>query len=214
MVLLIVPCLWESPVLKQLLWPKCLLSSGTILGGGKNQELPGVFAGKVAHRANTLHCLSWQTFMDDIEDLGKWGRVAVNSKCIGTSTCRVLAPDIFKEVKAKSQSQFDGAFTQCGRDLVNKGEYLVARQAVAQCAFKAIYWVRQPTREALETFQTGTCPAIDADYPKKIEVCEQAVFCALQGYHCLPPQYSPCCDGTALYLRHARDRTHYPCGKS
>ena len=33
--------------------------------------------------------------VDDIED---WGAVEVTNKCCGAMTCRVLAPEIFKEV--------------------------------------------------------------------------------------------------------------------
>ena len=41
----------------QLLWPKGLLSLGAILGGGKNQDVPGVLVAKVVHSAHTAQIL-------------------------------------------------------------------------------------------------------------------------------------------------------------
>lgn len=39
-------------------------------------------------------------------DLEDWGRVEVSTKCFGAMTCRVLAPQIFQEVKAKSRPAY------------------------------------------------------------------------------------------------------------
>jgi len=41
-VLLIVQCLWEGAGVDTFLWPQRVLVSGAILGGGKNQDVPGV----------------------------------------------------------------------------------------------------------------------------------------------------------------------------
>ena len=47
-VLLIVLSLWEGGVFTQFLWPKCSLSFQSILGGGKNYDVLGALAAKVA----------------------------------------------------------------------------------------------------------------------------------------------------------------------
>ena len=47
-VLWIVLCSWRGGVFIQLCWLKRLLSLGAVLGGGKNQDVTGVLAAKVA----------------------------------------------------------------------------------------------------------------------------------------------------------------------
>ena len=65
--LLNMSCLSEGRVRMQFLWPKCVLCSGAISRGGKNQVIPGVLAAKVAHSARAaqvlplrhVYCVRW-----------------------------------------------------------------------------------------------------------------------------------------------------------
>ena len=45
----IVRWLWEGRPFIQFLWPRCLLSLGAILAGGKNQDIAGMLPANVAH---------------------------------------------------------------------------------------------------------------------------------------------------------------------
>ncbi|CAJ1440868.1 unnamed protein product [Effrenium voratum] len=99
--------------------------------------------------------------MSDIED---WGRAEVTSKCVGAMTCRVLAPEIFREVVARSKPALGpGNFSEVGKDIASAEEYTAVRQAIFSCPFKAIRWSRQP-RVRLEQL-----PPLYEGFPKRIE---------------------------------------------
>merc|ERR1719409_861215 len=100
-----------------------------------------------------------------LEDMEDWGRVEVTNKCYGAMTCRVLAPEIFKEVKAKSKSAFDGKFTDTGKAITSQEEYDAVRRAIFSCPVKAIRWVEQPKKKK---GQASRSPLYEG-YPKLIE---------------------------------------------
>ncbi|CAE8717777.1 unnamed protein product [Polarella glacialis] len=96
----------------------------------------------------------------DVED---WGRVETTNKCYGATTCRVLAPEIFREVKAKSKPAFNGNFTEVGKAIESREEFDAVRRAIVSCPGKAIRWVEQP-----KVSQVGL-PSVFDVYPELIE---------------------------------------------
>ncbi|CAE7781249.1 unnamed protein product [Symbiodinium sp. CCMP2592] len=96
----------------------------------------------------------------DVED---WGQVEITGRCVGAMTCRVLAPEIFHEVRTKSQSAFRGSFSQAGKEISSEEEYQAVRKAVYSCPFKAIRWTRQPS------MKPSTASFVYEGYPKQIE---------------------------------------------
>ncbi|CAE7207218.1 unnamed protein product [Symbiodinium natans] len=105
----------------------------------------------------------WQLWLSDLVSQSWDQRVEVTGKCVGAMTCRVLAPEIFHEVRTKSQPAFRGSFTEAGKEIRSEEEYHAVRRAVYSCPFKAIRWTRQPRK------RPSTSSFVYEGYPKQVE---------------------------------------------
>jgi len=73
------------------------------------------------------------------------------------------APTIFREVKAKSRSVFQGNFTEVGKAINSQEEHEAVRRAIFSCPMKAIRWIEQPKKSL-----RSSSPLYEG-YPKLIE---------------------------------------------